>query len=344
MIPAEWGPAQAHAWPRDIDGKLPEQVARAVDERARLVSERNELEDRGLAATEADLVQVKQSRNRFNDQSRIIGEHAGTTFVGSQYPEAELLYGGPESSSRSGDFDQVWKVKAEDGSPMYIVVEAKGGTSPLGDRVVNGERAQQGSSEYFKSILEAVWKGSCGCLAGYRLVNRLGQAADHQANKRQHHPGLRRVRQQVTLSVQTVLERHPRNATLHNPALLHHEGPVSPKGFDLFLGQLLACWKPVPMHVEILAFDDLHGEVDHRLHPHHPLPLVPTVGIQMQLECWLLVVQLLEELLSTLAITQVRWQDLDLQQKAQGVHAQMTFAALDLFPAVISFASFFQKS
>ncbi|MGY2896261.1 eCIS core domain-containing protein [Deinococcus sp. UYEF24] len=172
MIPAERGPAQAQPWPRDVEGKLPEQVARAVDERARLVAERNDLEDRGLAATEADLVQLKQVRNQINDQSRIIGEHAGTTFVKGQYPEAELLYGGPESSSRSGDFDQVWKVKAEDGSPMYIVVEAKGGTSPLGDRVANASRAQQGSTEYFQSILENM---SGNSNAG---MNRTGRALE----------------------------------------------------------------------------------------------------------------------------------------------------------------------
>lgn len=29
MIPAERGPAQAQPWPRDVEGKLPEQVARA---------------------------------------------------------------------------------------------------------------------------------------------------------------------------------------------------------------------------------------------------------------------------------------------------------------------------
>ncbi|WP_407571468.1 DUF4157 domain-containing protein [Deinococcus altitudinis] len=154
MIPAERGPASAQPWPKDADGNISEQVSRALDERARLVSERNALEDRILTANETELAQLKQIRQRINDQSRIVGEHAGTAFVKGQYPEAELVYGGPDSSSRSGDFDQIWKVKGEDGSPMYIVVEAKGGTSPLGDRIVGDSRAQQGSTEYFESILQ----------------------------------------------------------------------------------------------------------------------------------------------------------------------------------------------
>jgi hypothetical protein len=73
--------------------------------------------------------------------------------------DASLVYGGSGSASRSGDFDQVWKVpgKGADGGDLYIVVEAKGGSSPLGTRNVDGGKiAKQGSKEYFDDITRAM--------------------------------------------------------------------------------------------------------------------------------------------------------------------------------------------
>jgi hypothetical protein len=77
-----------------------------------------------------------------------------------KYPDAILKYGGPGAISRSGDFDQVWRVpgKGVDGGDLYIVVEAKGGSSPLGNRKVDNGKdiASQGSREYFDDIAKTM--------------------------------------------------------------------------------------------------------------------------------------------------------------------------------------------
>jgi hypothetical protein len=101
-------------------------------------------------------VQFSLICKRSNEHSRQIGDKGAVSYMQQKYPDAVLEYGGPSSISRPGDFDQVWRVpgKGVDGGDLYIVVEAKGGSGPLGTRKVkNGtEVASQGSKDYFEDI------------------------------------------------------------------------------------------------------------------------------------------------------------------------------------------------
>ena len=110
-----------------------------------------------------DTAARNQAQYRMNEASRQLGEHAASLWVGRRYPgppRPALLYptGG---GSRSGDFDQVWRCTITEGGQqrtVYIVVEAKGGSSPLGSRRTReGPRAQQGTRLYFDDILHSMF-------------------------------------------------------------------------------------------------------------------------------------------------------------------------------------------
>ncbi len=72
-----------------------------------------------------------------NQQSAKIGELAADDFVQSKRPNAKLLH--PKdigtSISKPGDFDMVYEVE-EPPPGEIIIVEAKGGSSPLGTRKI----------------------------------------------------------------------------------------------------------------------------------------------------------------------------------------------------------------
>ncbi|HHF3261612.1 hypothetical protein ND973_11915 [Vibrio diabolicus] len=72
-----------------------------------------------------------------NQQSAKIGELAADDFVRSKRPNAKLLH--PKdigtSISKPGDFDMVYEVE-EPPPGEIIIVEAKGGSSPLGSRKI----------------------------------------------------------------------------------------------------------------------------------------------------------------------------------------------------------------
>ncbi len=102
-----------------------------------------------------DTPEWKQAHAGMIEQTRLIGEEAAHAFIKGHFGEqAELVYGGPNKGSSSGDFDQVWKVTKADGSIEYIVVEAKGGSAQLGSREAGNPdyRFQQGTPEYFESV------------------------------------------------------------------------------------------------------------------------------------------------------------------------------------------------
>jgi hypothetical protein len=110
--------------------------------------------------TEAQERELSRAIYEVNEHSRQIGDKGAVSYMQQKYPDAVLEYGGPGTSSRPSDFDQVWRVpgKGADGGDLYIVVEAKGGSGPLGTRKVkNGtEVASQGSKEYFDDITQAM--------------------------------------------------------------------------------------------------------------------------------------------------------------------------------------------
>ncbi len=84
--------------------------------------------------------------------SEQVAEVAATIHVKQKYPTAVLEFGGPGSPTQSGVFDQVWRVpgKGKNGGDLWIVVEAKGGSSGLGTKVVGGKEVEQGTKPYFE--------------------------------------------------------------------------------------------------------------------------------------------------------------------------------------------------
>ncbi|ELB2183777.1 RHS domain-containing protein [Vibrio parahaemolyticus] len=89
-----------------------------------------------------------------NQQSAKIGELAADDFVRSKRPNAKLLH--PKdigtSISKPGDFDMVYEVE-EPPPGEIIIVEAKGGSSPLGSRKIGNEACQQGTAKYAAAIV-----------------------------------------------------------------------------------------------------------------------------------------------------------------------------------------------
>ncbi len=112
-----------------------------------------EREQRGEPLTKAETEQMYMALQKMNDQSRLIGEHGAESAIKTRYADPELVYGGPGAASKSGDFDQVWKA-----GDQYIVVEAKGGSAPLGSRRVSNQVASQGTREYFEEIVRLMSK------------------------------------------------------------------------------------------------------------------------------------------------------------------------------------------
>ena len=110
--------------------------------------------------TDAEKAELTGKRAEVNDSSRQLGERAGDAFMARDFPGAEKVYPPSGAPSRSGDFDQVWKAKdPQTGADVWVVVEAKGGSSGLGTRGTgDGLRAQQGSAEYFDSIVSDMKK------------------------------------------------------------------------------------------------------------------------------------------------------------------------------------------
>jgi hypothetical protein len=108
--------------------------------------------------TDAEKAELSSKRYEVNESSRQLGERAGDAFVAREFPGAEKLYPPAGAGSRSGDFDAVWKAKdPETGADVFIVIEAKGGSAGLGSRDIGGGvRAEQGSAQYFDSIVQSM--------------------------------------------------------------------------------------------------------------------------------------------------------------------------------------------
>jgi hypothetical protein len=131
-----------------------DQMEQILAQRTKLIAERDKLElleDAGtLDAQLAD--QLSKLRSNINESSRQLGENSATSYMRSQ--GASQVYPLNKTYSTSGDFDQVWTLVRPNGDTIYYVIEAKGGGSGLGTRLVgNSLRAEQGSSPYFNSIV-----------------------------------------------------------------------------------------------------------------------------------------------------------------------------------------------
>ena len=112
--------------------------------------------------TDAEKAELTAKRAEITDSSRQLGERAGDAFVLKDFPGAEKLYPPAGAPSRSGDFDAVWKAKdPATGQDVLVVVESKGATARLdkeGRDIGGGVRAEQGSAQYFDSIVQQMKK------------------------------------------------------------------------------------------------------------------------------------------------------------------------------------------
>jgi hypothetical protein len=89
-------------------------------------------------------------RAEINDASRQVGETAADDVMRAK--GGKLKYPLNKTHSTAGDFDRVYEV----GDELWVV-EVKGGGGALGTRAVGGGvRAEQGTSEYLDSVIEAM--------------------------------------------------------------------------------------------------------------------------------------------------------------------------------------------
>ena len=99
----------------------------------------------------------KTNQYRVTQASQKLGEAAAEAYVLNRDPAAQKLYPKPGDQTAAGVFDQVWELPGG----RIFVVEAKGGTSQLGSRVVVnriengriGQRVEQGTLQYFQDIV-----------------------------------------------------------------------------------------------------------------------------------------------------------------------------------------------
>lgn len=87
-----------------------------------------------------------------NNESAKIGEKAADAAIESLYPGYTRIHPTSLDSSTSvrGNFDMVYQNADGD----VIIVEAKGGSSPLGKMKIGDEYYQQGTTEYAEAITE----------------------------------------------------------------------------------------------------------------------------------------------------------------------------------------------
>jgi hypothetical protein len=116
-----------------------------------------------LAAKHAELAQtlaaLNQMKNEVNKATERYGEEGARSYIKQTYGIAptEVFTG-----FGSGVLDQIWKIPAGTENlrtgeklahDVYIVIEAKGGGSGLGECIVKGERYQQGTKQYLQEVI-----------------------------------------------------------------------------------------------------------------------------------------------------------------------------------------------
>lgn len=95
---------------------------------------------------------------KINNESAKIGEKAADAAIKIQYPGYTRIHPTSLDSSTTvkGNFDMVYKNANDD----VIIVEAKGGSSPLGKMKIGKEYYQQGTSKYAEAITKNMAKAS----------------------------------------------------------------------------------------------------------------------------------------------------------------------------------------
>jgi hypothetical protein len=123
---------------------------------------------RNETLNEAAEARLKKEWEGLTTQSRLLGEKAADYYASHEYTDAhgsrqtlEKVFPLDENHpSRSGEFDQIWKVEGED---KYVIIEAKGVGGDLETKEVYDEhgdkqRVQQGTSKYFDAIVDEMSK------------------------------------------------------------------------------------------------------------------------------------------------------------------------------------------
>ncbi|ARD22731.1 RHS repeat-associated core domain-containing protein [Shewanella japonica] len=153
--------------------KEKEALASHLDERDEAISLRGEY------GTE----EYNQQISSINKSTETIGEKAADMAVKAQYPGYERIH--PESLDRSspgaGSFDMVYQNANGD----VIIVEAKGGKSPLGKKQIGDDDYQQGTKEYAAAITMEMGerdKGSTDKIS----AKAIEKAFDRKRNKVQY--------------------------------------------------------------------------------------------------------------------------------------------------------------
>jgi hypothetical protein len=137
-----------------------EEFDKILKERDELFARRKELQDLDAAGklTEEQEKELSKVLGQITSKGEEVGNKAAQHYV-------ESLGARPVAAGKpgqSGVFDQIWEKTAQvDGKTVkqYYVVEAKGGGARLGTRQVAGGAAEQGTPQYFRSILDKMADG-----------------------------------------------------------------------------------------------------------------------------------------------------------------------------------------
>ncbi len=101
---------------------------------------------------------LTDARRELVRDSEEMGNVVADETIRSMRPNARILYGDPHGrGGRPGEFDFIYIERDADGRiATIIVVEAKGASSGLGTREVNGLDREQGSPAYLSAIAETM--------------------------------------------------------------------------------------------------------------------------------------------------------------------------------------------
>ena len=179
--PSYAGNKETFALPQEVQDSVMVPVLRERDQTRAEYQSLAELESSGTLLTPEQHEALRRSEQEVIRASGKLGEEGAAAYVRAHYArpgsEPELIYGGPNAASKPGDFDQVWRVQGTGGWARYVVVEAKGGTSPLRTRMVGDRAAMQGTRLYFDRIVEIM--GRSGNPSATQTAAKLVSAARH---------------------------------------------------------------------------------------------------------------------------------------------------------------------
>ncbi|WP_125717206.1 DUF637 domain-containing protein [Pseudoalteromonas rubra] len=103
-------------------------------------------------ARKADAVVDNKATVSMGRLSEQIAEAVAEASV-KHLPNLKPLQAALPGKGKSGEFDQLYTYTNSSGQTKLLIIEAKGGSSQLGSRMHDGQRVEQGSTEYVQSIV-----------------------------------------------------------------------------------------------------------------------------------------------------------------------------------------------